>query len=176
MRIRTLLLVAIVLAAAGPRAIWGQASRLRLGQAPRLRSGQAAPWFGTWTVNAGRSTYPDPPQFKRSTCRIEPWEDGIRVTYDVVHLRGGTTHTEWTGTFDGKDYPVEGIEDYVITNAYRAIDDRTYAVVQKVEGAVTATARVAFSPDGRTMTMTTSSGRNREGQPVTTTAVYDKQQ
>ena len=165
MRIRTVFLAAIVMAVAGPRAMSGQA--------PRLRSGQAAPWLGTWTVNIGRSTYPDRPQFKRSTCRIEPWEDGIRVTYDVVHLRGGTTHTEWIGTFDGKDYPVEGIEDYVITNAYRAIDDRTYEVVQKVEGVVTAAARVAFSPDSRTMTMTTS-GRNAQGKLVTTTVVYDK--
>ena len=135
---------------------------------------QPPPWLGTWSVNVGKSTYSAAPPFKRSTCTIESWQEGIRVTYDIVHLRGGTTHTEWTGRFDGKDYAVEGIEDYVITNAYRTMDDRTYEVVQKVDGIVSATARVSFSPDGRTMTMTTT-GRSSQGPPVTTTAVYDKQ-
>ena len=166
MSVRTLLVAAIVMTAALPRAMSGLA--LRLG------SDQVVPWLGTWTVNVGKSTYQGPPPFKRSTCSIKPWENGIRVTYDIVHLRGGTTHTEWTGRFDGKDYAVEGIEDYVITNAYRPIDDRTYEVVQKVEGVVSATARVSFSPDGRTMTMTTTGG-SMQKQPVITTAVYDRQ-
>ena len=34
-------------------------------------------------------------------------------------------HLEWTGKFDGNDYPVQGVE-VVLTNAYRRVDDRTY--------------------------------------------------
>ena len=37
-----------------------------------------------------------PPPFKRGTCRIEPWEDGVRVTYDLVRLRGWRSRT-WSG-------------------------------------------------------------------------------
>src|SRR5438105_4352197 len=82
-----------------------------------LGLGQAqAPWFGTWKLNLAKSVTGSN-RFKRVTSRIEPTEDGLIVIYDMVGLRGGITHMEWTGKFDGKDYPVEGV-DYVLTNAY----------------------------------------------------------
>lgn len=108
------------------------------------------------------------------TCKIEPWEDGVKVTYDVVRTRGGISHLEWSGKFDGRDYAVRGIDDNVVTNAYSRIDDRTYAVVQKVDGEVAATARTAISPDGKTIT-TITPGKNAQGQYVTTTTVFEKQ-
>jgi len=122
----------------------------------------AAPWLGTWKL-----TKPDA-RYKRVITRIEPWEDGIRVTYDMVGTRGGVTHMEWTGKFDGKDYPVEGV-DYVLTNAYKLINDHSYEIVIKVDGSVAATARVEVSPDGRTLTTVTS---QKSG---TSTTIYDKQ-
>ena len=122
----------------------------------------AAPWLGTWKLSKPDARY------KRVITRIEPWEDGIRVTYDMVGTRGGVTHMEWTGKFDGKDYPVEGV-DYVLTNAYKLINDHSYEIVIKVEGGVAATARVEVSPDGRTLTTVTS---QKSG---TSTTIYDKQ-
>ena len=122
----------------------------------------AAPWLGTWKLSKPDARY------KRVITRIEPWEDGIRVTYDMVGTRGGVTHMEWTGKFDGKDYPVEGL-DYVLTNAYKLLDDHSYEIVIKVEGSVAATAHVNVSPDGKTLTTVTS---QKSG---TTTTVYDKQ-
>jgi hypothetical protein len=122
----------------------------------------AAPWFGTWKLSKPDARY------KRVITRIEPWADGIRVTYDMVGTRGGVTHMEWTGKFDGKDYPVEGL-DYVLTNAYKLLDDHSYEIVIKVEGSVAATAQVKVSPDGKNLTTVTS---QKNG---TTTTVYDKQ-
>ena len=55
---------------------------------------------------------------------------------------------EWTGRFDGKDYAVQGI-DYVLTNAYNRIDDHTYEITVKVDGAMAArTAAQLASPRG----------------------------
>ena len=122
----------------------------------------SAPWLGTWKLSKPDARY------KRVITRIEPWEDGIRVTYDMVGTRGGVTHMEWTGKFDGKDYPVEGV-DYVLTNAYKLINDHSYEIVIKVEGSVAATAKVEVSPDGKTLTTVTS---QKSG---TSTAIYDKQ-
>jgi hypothetical protein len=122
----------------------------------------AAPWLGTWKLSKPDARY------KRVNTRIEPWADGIRVRYDMVGTRGGVTHMEWTGKFDGKDYPVEGV-DYVLTNAYKLLDDHSYEIVIKVEGSVAATAHVEVSPDGKTLTTVTS---QKNG---TTTTVYDKQ-
>src|SRR5213083_191797 len=114
-----------------------------------------APWFGTWTLNFTKSTANANPRFKKVTSRIEPREDGIKVTYDMVGTRGGITHMEWSGKFDGKDYPVQGV-DYVLTNAYRWIGDSSYEIVVKVDGAVAATAKVQISPDGKTLTSVTT--------------------
>src|SRR5687767_5867015 len=90
---------------------------------PCTLAGQThAPWFGTWHLNFAKSTAsPGPPPFKRVTVKIEPWENGLKVTYDMVGTRGGITHMEWNGNFDGRDYSVQGV-DYVLTNAYTPTD------------------------------------------------------
>jgi hypothetical protein len=131
------------------------------------------PWYGTWSQNLEKSSSDRNPRYKRAITKIESWMDGLKVTYDLVGVRGGVTHMEWTGRFDGKDYPIHGI-DYVLTNAYTRLTDRSYEIVIKVDGAVSATARVEISPDGRTLT-TVTRGRNAQGSTVETTAVYDRQ-
>ena len=94
------------------------------------------------------------------------------VTYDMVGVRGGVTHLEWSGRFDSEDYAVQG-SDAMLTNAYRAIDDRSYEIVVRVDGRLAATATVTVSPDGRTLTVTTAE-RSPTGDIVNTTAVYDR--
>ena len=86
----------------------------------------------------------------------------------MVRSRGGITHLEWTGRFDGIDYPVQGVE-LVLTNAYRRVDDRTYELIQKIDGEVVAIARLAISPDGKTVTTVNS------GKTASATTIYDKQ-
>ena len=139
-----------------------------------LTGQEQAPWFGTWRLNQAKSTRrADSTPYKRVTSRIEPWAGGLKVSYDMVGTRGGVTHLEWIGGFDGKDYAVQGA-DYVLTNAYRRVDDRRYEIVVKVDGNVAATALVAVSPDGRTLTVATAE-RDPRGGIVNTTAVYDRQ-
>ena len=65
----------------------------------------------------------------------------------MVRPRGGVTHLEWTGQFDGRDYPVQGVEEFV-TYAYQRIDDRTYDVITKLDGRPAATSRAVLSADG----------------------------
>jgi hypothetical protein len=132
---------------------------------------QSGVWIGTWRLNAAKSaTVPD--RYKRVITKIEPWENGVRVEYDMVGVRGGVNHLEWTGKFDGKDYPVEGA-DYIITNAYSVIDDHHYQIVVKVEGRLSANAKVEVSPDGKTLTTVTTE-RNGRGQNISTTSVYER--
>jgi hypothetical protein len=129
------------------------------------------PWMGVWKLNAARSTTA-PDRYKRVITRIEPWEDGLKVTYEMVGTRGGVSYLEWTGKFDGKDYPVEGA-DYILTNAYTLINERSYQIVVKVEGSVAATARVEVSGDGKTL-VTVTTEKNARGQTISTTTVYER--
>jgi hypothetical protein len=134
----------------------------------------SAPWLGIWRLNPATSTVrPGPVEYARTTLRIETLNKGLHVSYDMVGTRGGRTHIEWTGALDGRDYPVQGV-DYVLTNAYRPIDERTYEITVKADGQVVATTRVVISPDGRVLTAVTTE-RDAEGRPLTTTAVYDRQ-
>jgi hypothetical protein len=133
-----------------------------------------AGWLGTWKLNVAKSTYdPGPAPYKRATYSIEPHEDGMKVTYDMVHPRGGITHLEWKGKLDGRDYPLQGIDE-VLTYAYRPAADGSFEVIVKFDGRVTAVSRVTLSADGRTM-ITTTTGRGARGQDVLTRTVYEKQ-
>jgi hypothetical protein len=135
----------------------------------------APPWIGTWEqeIRPPASRFETAP-YTRVTTRLEPWGDGIRVVYDMVHTRGGRSHMEWTGRFDGRDYPVQGV-DYVLTNAYTRLDDRRYQVDIKVDGAHVATARAEVSADGRTLTVTTEE-RGPGGQTRPSTVVYRRRE
>ena len=142
---------------------------------PRPASSQSKdPWFGTWSLNFAKSSQTaDGPRYKRVTSTIAPSmegiPDGIKVIYDMVGPRGGVTHWEWTGRFDGKDYLVQGV-DTLMTNAYTRLDDNSYEIVVKIEGIVAAKSRVTVSPDGNTLSAVTeesSAGRS-------TTSVYER--
>lgn len=140
---------------------------------PAADGRQAAPWLGTWQLNPAKSTRrAEPSPYKRVTTRIEPWEDGLKVTYDMVGTRGGVTHMEWTGRFDGRDYAVQGV-DYVLTNAYRRIDDRRYEIGIKVDGRLVASAMATVAPDGKTLTVVTTE-KDAQGRTVATTSIYDR--
>ena len=130
-------------------------------------SRQQEAWFGRWTLDLKGAKAPT---YKRVVTRIEPWEDGLRVTYEMVGVRGGVTHMEWTGKFDGKDYPMQGV-DYAMTNAYRRIDSKSYEIIIKIDGNPSATAHVTVSADGRTLTVATAE-RTSTGQSKTTTTTY----
>ena len=135
-----------------------------------LAADTQAPWFGSWKLDPTKSTGNSESRYKRVLLKIEPWEDGMRVIYDMVGTRGGVNHMEWTGRLDGKDYSVQGV-DYVLTNSYSPLNDHSYRIVIKVDGALVATAYVVISPDRKNLT-STSTEKNARGESVTTTSVY----
>ena len=86
---------------------------------------------------------------------------------------GKPTHNEWTGKFDGKDYPLTGDSD-ADTRSYKKIDDRTTELTNKKGDKVTATGRIVISADGKSRTVTVIT-TEADGKKVKSTAVYDKQ-
>lgn len=143
------------------------------GALPMPASAQATPFAGVWVLSPGRSTYRTPPPYTRITLSIVEADERVSVTYDMVRVRGGVMHLEWVGRFDGRDYPLEGLEDFTVTNAYRRVDARTLEVIQRVEGQVSVTATMAVSENGRELTVVTPS-RDASGRDTTTTTVYTR--
>src|SRR5579864_7303091 len=128
--------------------------------------------MGTWKLNEAKSKLAaDAP--KNNTVTYEAAGDSVKVTIDGTAPDGSATHSEWTGKFDGKDYPSTGNpnED---TRSVKQIDERTLHVISKKGGKVVLTAHVVVAPDGKSRTVAVN-GTNAQGKKYKGTAVYDKQ-
>ena len=127
---------------------------------------------GTWKLNEAKSKL-GPGATKNSIVVYEAAGDNVKVTIDGTDKDGKPTHNEWTGKYDGKDYPVTG-DPNSDTRSLNKIDDRTLGFNVKKSGKVTISGRIAVSADGKSRTVTTS-GTDATGKKVSSTAVYDKQ-
>jgi len=130
--------------------------------------------FGTWRMNAAKSSFSPGPIPKSNIAKWEAFQGGVRLTVDMVPEKGETQHYESSGKFDGKDNPVKGNNPDADAMAFSKIDARTYEVVNKKGGKNTMTARIVVSVDGKTRT-TTQTGRDGQGRTVNNTIVYEKQ-
>jgi hypothetical protein len=99
--------------------------------------------------------------------------DSIKVTVDGTDAQGKPSHNEWTGKFDGKDYPLTG-DPAADMRSYKKIDDHTMELTNKKDGKVTVHGKIVVSADGKTRTVTVST-KDPAGKKVEFSAVYDKQ-
>jgi hypothetical protein len=129
-------------------------------------------FMGTWKLNEARSKI-GPGAPKNSTVVYEAAGDSVKVTIDGTDSEGKPLHSEWTGKFDGNDYPVTG-DPSVDMRSVKKVNDHTLTATQKKDGKVTTTARIVLSADGKTRTVT-ASGTDAKGNKISSAAVYDKQ-
>ncbi len=132
----------------------------------------ASPLIGTWKLNEAKSKIPAGAP-KNVTVVYEAAGDSIKVTVDGVDGAGKPTHNEWTGKFDGKDYPLTG-DPQSNTRSYKVVDEHTTELTNKKDGKVTLTGKIVLSADGKTRTVTIS-GTDATGKKLTFSTVYDKQ-
>ncbi len=132
----------------------------------------ADPNMGTWKLNEAKSKL-GPGATKNNTVVYEAAAENVKVTVDGVANDGKPVHHEWTGKFDGKDYPVTGDPSQDV-RSYKRTDDQTLEFVAKKGGTVTVTGRVVVAADGKSRTVTTTA-TDSSGKKVTSTAIYDKQ-
>jgi hypothetical protein len=128
--------------------------------------------MGTWKLNEAKSKLA-PGAAKNNTGVYEAAGDNVKVTVDGTDRNGQPAHNEWTGKFDGKDYPVTG-DPESDARSYKQVNDQTLSLTVKKDGKVTLTGRIVVSADGKTRTVTTT-GTDSQGKKVKGTAVYDKQ-
>ena len=130
------------------------------------------PNMGTWKLNETKSKF-SPGATKNSTVVYEAAGDSVKVTTDGTSGDGKAVHTEWTGKFDGKDYPVTGGAGGA-TRAYKVINAHTMEVTGKENGKVMTSGKIVVAADGKSRTVNIS-GTESSGKKFTTDAVYDKQ-
>ncbi len=132
----------------------------------------ASPHMGTWKLNEAKSKLA-PGADKNHTVVYAAAGDQVKVTVDGTNAKGKSTHNEWTGKFDGKDYPVTG-DPTMDTRSYKEAGEGTLEMTVKKDGKVTITGKIVVAADGKSRTVTTS-GTDAKGEKFKSTAVYDKE-
>jgi hypothetical protein len=128
--------------------------------------------LGTWKLNEAKSKF-SPGAPKNTSVVYEAAGDNIKVTVDGVGADGKPSHNEWTGKFDGKDYPLTG-DPSADTRSYKKIGARTLELTNKMGGKLVVSGKIIISADGKSRTVSVS-GTDASGKKITSTAVYDKQ-
>src|SRR5712672_1617053 len=128
--------------------------------------------MGTWKLNEAKSKI-GAGAIKNTSVVYEAAGDSVKVTVDGVGTDGKPSHNEWTGKFDGKDYPLTG-DPTADSRSYKKIDARTMELTNKKDGKPVVKGKITVSADGKSRTVVVS-GTDASGKKITSTAVYDKQ-
>ncbi len=128
--------------------------------------------MGTWKLNEAKSKV-SPGANKNTMVVYTAAGDSVKVVTDGTGPDGKPMHTEWTGKYDGKDYPCTG-DAASDTRAYTKVDANTMKISVKKAGKETAALTIVMAADGKSRTVTTM-GTDAAGKKTTSTSVYDKQ-
>src|SRR5271154_2265144 len=131
-----------------------------------------SPQMGTWKLDEAKSKVPAG-MVKNSTVIYAADGDNIKVTTDGTGGEGKPMHTEWTGKFDGKDYPITG-DPSLDSRSYKMINERTLELTNKKDGKETSSGKVEVAKDGKTRTLHVT-GTDPSGKKVSGVSMYDKQ-
>ncbi len=124
--------------------------------------------IGTWELNVAKSTNP----LRSLTRTYERSGSNVKYTDHFVDTDGREGVAQWTGRYDGKDYPFTGSESFD-TQAIKASDEYRATFTNKKAGKVIGGGTRVISPDGKVMTV---SGKftTPEGEEVSWVAVFER--
>lgn len=132
----------------------------------------ADPFVGFWKLNTAKSTLASPAS-RSATIKIVAQDNGYRWTFDTVGSDGKTSHMDWTGKYDGKDWPVTN-DPNGDTAATKKIDANTIESIGKKGTKIVDNMRIVVSPDARTLTIT-QKVKDAQGKDINNTYIYERQ-
>ena len=129
-------------------------------------------FMGVWKLKEAKSEF-SPGAPKNTTVVYEAEGDKVKVTVDSISSDSKPTHYQWTGKFDGKEYPVTG-DPLSDSRSYTKIDDHILGFNIMKGRKVITSGRIVVSGDGKSRTVTMS-GTDAKGHRVSSNEVYEKQ-
>jgi hypothetical protein len=108
--------------------------------------------FGTWQLNAAKSTFSPGPPYRNQIRVYERDEKGVKATITTTYGDGRSSRVEYVAGYDSLEYPVTGSPDYDSISLKR-VDAFTAEAELRHAGKVFATARRTISEDGKSMTI-----------------------
>lgn len=132
----------------------------------------ADPQMGTWKLNEAKSKLAKGMGKNSTVVYSKSMMGNVKVTIDGTDAKGKPVHSEWSGKFDGKDYPATG-DPTSDMRSYKKIDGHTLEFTAKKGGKVVINGRIAVASDGKSR-FVTAHGTNAKGKKVRSVAFYDK--
>lgn len=131
--------------------------------------------MGTWKLNEAKSEIPAGVG-KNTTVVYSGVGSDIKVTTDGVDATGKPTHTEWTGKFDAKLYPVTG-DPNVDYRAYKTKGERILLPANMKGNKTVSNGKISLAKDGksRTLDMNYFSWEGTKKKKTHAKYVYEKQ-
>ena len=135
-----------------------------------LAQTDASAYMGTWKLNEGKSKFA-PGAMKNTMVTYSAAGDNmVKIVTDGMDKDGKAVHSEWTGKFDGKDYPATGSSLHD-SRSYIPAGKHSLSFTVKQGGKTIETGKVTVAPDGKSRTVTTTG----TDPSMNNEAVYDKQ-
>ena len=128
--------------------------------------------MGTWKLNEAKSKI-TPGTTKNTQVVYSSMFGQVKIKSDGIDAHGKPINVEWSGKFDGKDYPLAG-DPNSDSRSYTKVNERTLTTTAKKNAKVIGTAQIVVSADGKSRTVTIN-GTTPQGKKFRNTAVYDKQ-
>jgi hypothetical protein len=149
------------------------ASGVLLGQDAPL---QDNPFVGIWKLSLAKSKFTGMPAPTSETRRVvAEVGGGETVGYKGIAADGGPIAYSFATNLDGKDVPISGTGPLgADTIADKRVNANTHISIAKKAGKPILTTRAVVSKDGK-VTTNTATGTNAQGQPVSITTVWEKQ-
>ena len=80
---------------------------------------QTDPFIGTWKLDLAKTKYSPGPPPQSGTVTYEAVGQGYKIIVKGTDAEGKPINSQFTGNFDGKDYPVSGNPDQDMTTMKR---------------------------------------------------------
>ena len=136
-------------------------------------SAQAAdPFVGAWKLNVVKSKFTPGPAPKTGGVTFTAAPTGFTAVIEGVGAKDEKVRWEYTGNYDGKDYPVKGNPDGDSISVKR-INTNTVETTLKRAGKPTVVNTRTVSADGKTLTVVTK-GTDAQGATVHNVQVFEK--
>ncbi len=103
----------------------------------------ADPQMGIWKLNEAKSKI-TPGTLKNTQVVYSSMFGQVKIKADGIDANSKPSHTEWSGKFDGKDYPVTG-DPNSDARSYTKVNERTLTTTNKKNGKVTVTGQIVVS-------------------------------
>jgi hypothetical protein len=142
-----------------------------------VSSGAAAvdddPFVGVWVLDVANSRYPSGTCPDSMQVEMKPAGGGVQYRSDAAYANGRTVHTEYTADYNGNQAIVMGNHGMMLPVFLKRIDPHWVRASYTKSLQVVATSERVLSPDGLTMTITTTFSVSPD-EKVTTIAVFHK--